>query len=71
MSKRHKKICTILNYIGHFLILDSAINGCFSISACASLFGIARGITSSQIIRLKIYAIAAGIKKYNSIIQKR
>ena len=39
-------------------------------SAFASLFGIPIGITSSA-IGLKICAIAAGIKKYNSIIKKK
>ena len=31
MSKKHKKICTTLNYIEHFLILGSTITGCVSI----------------------------------------
>ena len=42
---------------------------CF-ISAFASLAGILIGITSSA-IGLKICAIAAGIKKYKSIIKKK
>ena len=33
MSKKHKKVCTTLNYIEHFLILASAITVCISISA--------------------------------------
>ena len=70
MSKKHKKVCITLNYIEHFLILASTISGCVSISAFASLVGIPIGITSSA-IRLKIYAITAGIKKYNSIIEKK
>ena len=37
MSKKHKKVCTTLNYIEHFLILASTITGCVSISAFASL----------------------------------
>ena len=37
INKKHKKVCTILNYIKHFLILGSTITGCFSISAFASL----------------------------------
>ena len=40
MSKKHKKVCTILNYIEHFLILASTNTGCVSISAFASLVGI-------------------------------
>ena len=62
MSKKHKKICRTLNYIEHFLTLASAVNGCISISAFASLLGIPIGITSSA-IRLKICAITAGIRK--------
>ena len=63
MSRKHKKVCTTLNYIEHFLILASTITGCVSISAFASLVGIPIGITSSA-IGLKICAITAGIKKY-------
>ena len=70
MSKKHKKVCTNLNYIEHFLILASTITGCISISASASLTGIPIGIPSSA-IGLKICAITAGIKKYKSIIKKK
>ena len=70
MSREHKKVCTTLNYIEHFLILASTITGCVSISAFASLIGIPIGITSSA-IGLKICAITAGIKKYKSIIKKK
>ena len=69
MSKRHKKVCTNLNYIEHFLIVASKITGCISISAFSSLIGIPLGITSFA-IGLKICAITAGIKKYKSIIKK-
>ena len=62
MSKKHKKFCTTLNYIEHFLILVSAITWYVSISAFASLVGIPIGITSS-VIGLKICAINAAIKK--------
>ena len=65
-SKKHKKVCTTLNYIEYFLILASTINGCVSISAFASLIGIPIGITNSA-IGLKICAITVGIKKYKSI----
>ena len=58
-----------LIYIKHFLILDSAITGCISVSAFASLLGIPVGLTSFA-IGLKIYAITAGIK-YKSIIKKK
>ena len=33
MSRKHKKVCTTLNCIEHFLILASAITGCISISS--------------------------------------
>ena len=70
MSKKHKNICTILNYIEQFLILVSTFTGCISISAFASLIGIAIGTTSS-LIGLKICATTAGVKKYKSIIKKK
>ena len=40
MSKKHKKISRVLNYIEHLLILISTVTGCASISAFASLIGI-------------------------------
>ena len=49
MSKKHKKVCTTLNYIERFPILASAITGCVSVSNFASLVGIPIGITSSAI----------------------
>ena len=70
MSKKHKKVCRVLNYIDHFLIVISTITGSVSISAFASLVGIPIGITSSA-IGLEICAITAGIKKYKSIIKKK
>ena len=65
-----EKGCTALNYIKHVLILASTITGCLSISDFASLIGIPIGIRSS-IVRLKLCAITAGIKKYKSIIDKK
>ena len=62
MSKKHKKVCTTLNYIEHFLTLGSTITGCISISAFASLVGNPIGITSSA-IGLKFSATTAAIKK--------
>ena len=44
IDKKHKKVCTTLNYIEKFLILGSAITGCVSISGFASLAGIPIGI---------------------------
>ena len=40
MSRKHKKVCTTLNYIEHFFILASTVTGCISISAFASLLSI-------------------------------
>ena len=65
-----KKFVEFLNYIEHSLILISAITGCVSISALASLVGIPLGITSSA-IGLKICIITAGIKKYKSTNKER
>ena len=70
MSKTHKKVCTTLNYIEHFLMLAFTITGCVSISAFVSLVRIPIGIMSSA-IGLKICAITGGIKKYKSIIEKK
>ena len=70
MNKKHKKVCRILNYIDHSLVVIFTITGCVSISAFASFVGIVIGITSSS-IGLKICAITAGIKKYKSIIKKK
>ena len=70
MSKKHKKVCTTLNYIEHFLILSSTITGCISISDFASLVCINIGITSSA-TGLKICAITAAIKKYEKKIKNK
>ena len=70
ISKKHKKVSRVLNYIDHSLIVISTITGCVFISAFASLVGIPIGITSSA-IGLKICLITAGIKKYKSIIKKK
>ena len=63
MSKIQKKICTILNYIEHVPILASAVIGSASVSVFASLVGIPIEIASSAVV-IKVYAIAAIIKKY-------
>ena len=68
MSKKHKKVCTTLNYIERFLILDSAVTGFTSISA--SFIDIPIGIRSS-VLGLKIGVITAEIKKHKSIIKKK
>ena len=69
ISKKHKKVCTTLNYTEHFLILPSTITGIVFISAFASLISIPIGLTSST-TGLKTCAITAGIKKYKSVIKK-
>ena len=63
MSRKHRKVCTTLNDIEHFLVLVSAITRCVSIFYFSYLIGIPIGITSYA-IGLKICAITAGIKKY-------
>ena len=70
ISRKHKRVCTTLNYVEHFLILASAVTEYISISTFASLLGISIGITNSA-IGLKICRIAAGIKKYKSMIKKK
>ena len=70
MSKKHKKVCKTPNYTDHVVILASTIARCISISAFASLIGILMGITSSA-IKLKFFAITAGITTYKSIINKK
>ena len=70
INKKHKKVCRVLNYIDHLLIVTSTITGCVFISVFASIVAIPIGIASS-IIGLKICVISAGIKKYKSIIKKR
>ena len=69
MSKKHKKVCTTLNYIQSFLILASAITRCISISAFTSLFSGSIRITSSA-IGLQICPITTRIKHYKSIVKK-
>ena len=69
MSKKHKDLCIVLNFIDPLLIVISTITGCVSISAFGSLVAIPIGITSSA-IGLKICAITAGIKIHKLIIKK-
>ena len=70
MTKKHEKVCRVLIYIDHSLLVISTISGCVSISAFASLFGISKRITSS-VIELKVCTITAGIKKCKSMIKKK
>ena len=69
MSKKHKKVCTTLNYIEHLLILAFVVTGCVSISTFTSIVGIPLGITSSAVV-IKLCAVTERIKKYKSIIKK-
>ena len=70
MCKKHKKVCRVLNYTDHLIIVISTITGCLSISVFATLVGVHIGITSSA-NGLKICAITAGVKKCKSIIKKK
>ena len=49
MSNKHKKVCRVLNYMDHSLIVMSTITRCVSISGWASLVGIPIRIGSSTI----------------------
>ena len=68
MSEKHKKVCRYLNYFEHSLI--SALSGCISIFASASIVGVSVGIASSA-VGLKICGITAGMKKFRTIIKKK
>ena len=57
INKKHEKPWTVLNHIERFIILVSAVNGCNSDSAIASLLGIPTRIANSA-IRSKICSIA-------------
>ena len=70
ISKKHKKISTTLNYIEYLLISTSVVTKCVSNSAFDFLVGILVGATSPA-VGLKICAITAGVKKYESIIKKQ
>ena len=68
MSKKHKNVCRVLDYIDHSLIAISFIP--WSISAFTSLARIIIGIASST-IELKICVITTANKNYKSIIKKK
>ena len=44
MNEKHKEDCRALNYFENFLVFVSAVSGCVSISAFASLVGVPVGI---------------------------
>ena len=60
----------MLNYIDQSLAVIYTVAGCVSISAFASLVRIPIGIAIST-TRLNICAITAGIKKFESMTQKK
>ena len=64
MSKKHKKVCRVLNYIDHSLIAISAITRYVPISAFSSRSGTPIRITSSE-IALKICVITHELKSIN------
>ena len=66
MNEKNKNICKYLN----FVILTSAGSGCVSISAFGSLVCVSVGIASS-LVGLKVCAITAVIKKYESLIKEK
>ena len=70
ISWNHKKVFTDLNYIEQSLILASAITATVTISVFASLSYIPINITSFP-TELKLCLIIAGIKNYESIIEKK
>ena len=69
MSKKHKTVCTTLYYIEQLLVLASAITGCISTSAFASLLGTPVGITTSA-AGLN-FCNSCKIKNYKSLIKKK
>ena len=70
MSKKHKKVCRVLSYIEHSLIIISSVTGYVSISAFANVVGISIGIAIPA-IGVKICVITAGIKRYKWINKKK
>ena len=70
MSEKYKKACKYLNYVEHFLILALPITGCVLISALPSFVNILVDITSSA-VGINTCPIAAGLKKYKSMIKKK
>ena len=69
MRRKDKKACRALNYFENFVFV-SAISGCVSISAFASLVSVPVD-TASSAAEIKICTITAGIKKYKSVIKKK
>ena len=70
VSKGYKKVFKALNYFEHLLVLDTAVTGCVSISAFASLVGTPIANTTSS-VELKNSGISVEIKKHKSVVKKR
>ena len=70
ISKKHKKVCRVLNCIDHLLIAVPTFTGYVSISDFASLVAIPIGIAKSA-IGLKICVMTGGIQKYKSISKEK
>ena len=70
MSKKHKEVCKVWNYIVHSLIVNSTITECVSISDFASLGGVSIGVTSAA-VGLKIYVILQEIKSISQGKKKK
>ena len=49
MNKKHNKVCRALNDLEHFLIAISAVSGCVSTFAVASLVGVPLGIITNPV----------------------
>ena len=62
ISKKHKKVCKILDYTEHLLMVVCTVTWCGSVSPLASLVGISVSNPSSA-ITIKIFLITGGIKK--------
>ena len=60
----------VLNYFEHFLIFNSDVSGCVSISEFASIVGVSVQIGSST-VALKFCALTARIQRYKSIVNKK
>ena len=70
MSKKHKKTYRNVNFFENSLLFIFAVPCCFTVSGFVSLVFIPIGITSSA-VELKIQAITAEAKKYQSVIKKK
>lgn len=70
MTKKHKNACSVLKYFEQFLILISVVRGFFRISAFLSLVCI-HAVIASSAIGLNICVLAATIKDYKSINEKK